>query len=122
MALALDKSRLILQDRQCLFEAGDLCLTPSCPLCVSLWLRNATILDLAVIIEHCTQLCIRSLTVCRVVCHCGILRFGFKCTVLDILVFQSPGDGVFLTHTLVLGLSICFLSFFFRQIGCEVPM
>merc|ERR1712222_162801 len=116
MALSLNESGFILQDGQCLFEASDLCLAPPRSLSISLRLRNAAILDLAVIIEHCTQLSTRCLTVSGVLGHSGILRFSLLCAVLDILVFQRLCDSVFLTHPLILGLSVCLLSLFLCQI------
>merc|ERR1740121_1078320 len=74
--LALNKRGLVLKDGQGLLEAADLLLAPPAPLCVSFGLGDASVLDLAVELEHRAQLCVRGIAIRRILRDGRVQRLG----------------------------------------------
>merc|ERR1719384_1671421 len=92
----LHECSLVLKHRQCLLQAIDLSLAPPGPLCICLWLSDAPVLELAVELENCAELCVRRLAIRGVLGHGSVHGMGFLCLVLDVLLLQRPCDCILL--------------------------
>merc|ERR1719416_328806 len=123
MALPLHKcSSLVLQDRQGLFQTVDLSIAPALALFVALRLRDASLLDLRVEIEHSAQLGLCCLTVARVLGDSRIACLELLGLVLDVLVLGGLGHGILLADLLVLGLGICLFGLLLGQVAREIGL
>merc|ERR1719491_1255844 len=80
----LDKRGLVLQDGERLLQARDLRLTTGLAVLVRLWLRDAAVLHLAVVLIHGCQFSLRRVTVTLVLC--GGLAQGLHFRGLVLLV------------------------------------
>merc|ERR1719473_591611 len=115
MLLSLHQS-LTIEDGKRLLKAADFGLASLLPLLVCLWLCDAALSNLAIVVHDSRQFRVRCLSVRRKLRNLFVQALEFLGVVLDVLLFHSLGNLVFLGGSLVLGGSIGLLSFF----GCQV--
>merc|ERR1719272_2767330 len=91
-APALHEGRLLLEDPERLLEARDLGLAPAHPLLIRLWLRDAAVLELRVVLHHGAELGVRRVAVAGVLPDGLVQSRGLGSLVFYVLVFQRLRD------------------------------
>merc|ERR1719331_350389 len=119
---ALHESGFVLQNGKSFFEAVDLSLSPCLPLFIRLWLCNAPILDLTIIIKNCRELSIRCVPVSTQVRDALVQTFEFFGLILDILRLHCGAQLVLLSGLLVDLNGISLLLLLSCKILCEVAL
>merc|ERR550537_1491150 len=105
----LHQGRLALEDRARLLEPRDLRLAAPLPLLVGLWLRDAPVLDLRVVVEDAGELLAGGVLVGGVLGDGLVEALELLCLVLHVLLLQGPchlvllGDLLVLRHRVRLG-------------------
>merc|ERR1740130_1819356 len=110
LASALDKRGLTLEDLERILQARDLGLAARFAGLISLWLGDATLVDLGEILEHRLELSAGSITVGRKLADVLVQASGFLSLVLHVLILGRRGDLVLLGGLLI------------RQVGCKVRL
>merc|ERR1719272_1774501 len=86
-APALHEGRLLLEDPERLLETRDLGLAPAHPLLIGLWLRDAAVLELRVVLQHGAELRARRLAVAGEFSDGLVQGQGLRRLVFYVLVF-----------------------------------
>mmetsp|Transcript_59377 Transcript_59377/g.193736 ORF Transcript_59377/g.193736 Transcript_59377/m.193736 type:complete len:468 (-) Transcript_59377:870-2273(-) len=118
--LPLHESRLVLQGAKRLLEALNLCLAASRALLVSLGLGDATLLDLAVVLQNRLKLGACRLTIRRQLRDGSVQRLRLLGLVLHVLLLHRLGDLVLLRNLLVLRLRIVLLRLLLGEVVGEI--
>merc|ERR1719150_3555986 len=103
---SLGQGSLIFQDGESLLQTINLCSTSTLALLVRLWLGDASILDLAVVLQDGAQLGVFRLSVSRELGDTLVKTLELLRRVFDVLFFGSTGHFVLLCGLFVLGLGI----------------
>merc|ERR1740133_31979 len=122
LARALDKCGLTVEDLERILQARDLGLAARFAGLISLWLGDATLVDLAEILEHCLELSAGTITVGRKLADVLVQANGFLSLVLHVLTLGRRGDLVLLGGLLIAFLRSGFTGLLLRQVGCKVRL
>merc|ERR1719203_1507955 len=112
----LHEGGLVLEGGKRLLEPSNFSLTASLALLISLRLRDAPVLDLRVVLHHCSEFRTRGLLVSCELANFLVEILEVLCLVLHVLILQSFGLLVLEGRCLVLRLCIGLL----RLLCCEV--
>merc|ERR1740130_2354759 len=122
LASALDKRGLTLEDLERILQARDLGLAARFAGLISLWLGDATLVDLGEILEHRLELSAGTITVGRKLADVLVQANGFLSLVLHVLTLGRRGDLVLLGGLLIVFLRSRFAGLLLRQVGCKVRL